>query len=202
MTSITIPKGVTSIGEWAFQGCDGLTFVSIPKGVTSIGAGTFASCHGLISITIPKGVTSIGNAAFSWCWNLTSILIPESVTTIGNYVFGGCFRLKTIYCKALNPPATEELDTFIDVSDVTLYVPAGCSKAYSSTEPWSRVNIMEYSTNPEILMANRLEIADQKAFVGKDAILPIELINDRRIMMAAHNVYFVRIQNKVYRISL
>lgn len=35
---------VTSIGDYAFYGCSGLTSVTIPESVTSIGAYTFCLC--------------------------------------------------------------------------------------------------------------------------------------------------------------
>ena len=63
---VTIPDGVTSIGEYAFSGCSDLASVTIPDGVTSIGEYAFASCYGLASVTIPDGVTSIANYAFSY----------------------------------------------------------------------------------------------------------------------------------------
>jgi uncharacterized repeat protein (TIGR02543 family) len=37
LTSLTIPEGVTSIGDYAFYGCTGLTSITIPGAVTSIG---------------------------------------------------------------------------------------------------------------------------------------------------------------------
>ncbi len=43
-TSVTIPEGVTSIEESAFNECSGLTSVTIPNSVTSIGNGAFSGC--------------------------------------------------------------------------------------------------------------------------------------------------------------
>ena len=62
---------VTSIGDYAFYGCSGLTSITIPSGVTSIGDWAFYDCSGLTSITIPVGVTSIGYYAFEGCNSLT-----------------------------------------------------------------------------------------------------------------------------------
>eukprot|EP00520_Triparma_pacifica_P019349 CAMPEP_0118642926 /NCGR_PEP_ID=MMETSP0785-20121206/6098_1 /TAXON_ID=91992 /ORGANISM="Bolidomonas pacifica, Strain CCMP 1866" /LENGTH=140 /DNA_ID=CAMNT_0006534515 /DNA_START=993 /DNA_END=1411 /DNA_ORIENTATION=+ len=55
--SITLPKGVTEIGNKAFRGCSYLTSVAIPDTVTTIGNGAFAGCSSLRSITIPDTVT-------------------------------------------------------------------------------------------------------------------------------------------------
>ena len=96
LTSITIPNSVTSIGNSAFNGCDGLTSITIPNSVTSIGNYAFSICSGLTSIDIPGSVTSIGVGAFSYCTGLTSITIPNSVTSIGNSAFDGCDGLTSI----------------------------------------------------------------------------------------------------------
>ena len=87
LTSVTIPDSVTSIGNYAFQDCTGLTSITIPDSVTDIGRGVFNGCSGLTSVTIGNGVTSIGDSAFSYCSGLTSVTIPDSVTSIGNFAF-------------------------------------------------------------------------------------------------------------------
>ena len=96
LTSVDIPDGVTSIGNSAFYYCKGLTSVDIPDGVTSIGNSAFSDCISLTSVTIPGSVTSIGNSAFSDCISLTSVTIPGSVTSIGNSAFRYCDSLKSI----------------------------------------------------------------------------------------------------------
>ena len=67
----------------AFSSCTSLTSVTIPEGVTSIGNFAFYNCPSLTSVTIPSSVTSIGNQAFEYCTGLTSVTIPSSVTSIG-----------------------------------------------------------------------------------------------------------------------
>jgi uncharacterized protein YjdB len=62
---------MTRLGAYAFSLCESLTSITIPKGVTSIGEGTFYECTSLESITIPKGVTEIGEYAFDFCGKLT-----------------------------------------------------------------------------------------------------------------------------------
>ena len=75
-----IPSSVTSIGNYAFQGCTGLTNITIPSSVTSIGNYAFSGCTGLTSITIPNSVTSIDAYAFYKCTELTEIIIESGST--------------------------------------------------------------------------------------------------------------------------
>ena len=58
---------VTSIGDYAFCNCSGLTSVTIGNGVTSIGEFAFYGCSDLTSVSIPNSVTSIGSSAFQHC---------------------------------------------------------------------------------------------------------------------------------------
>ena len=90
LTSITLPDSVTSIGECAFFGCKKLTSVTLPDSVTSIGKGSFWGCEALASIVIPDSVASIGEGAFQHCESLKSITLPDSVTHIGDLTFHSC----------------------------------------------------------------------------------------------------------------
>ena len=96
LTSIVLPDGITSIGNYAFQACQNLLSIDIPDGVTSIGSSTFSQCFKLTSIDIPDGVTSIGSSTFSQCSQLSTITIPDGVTSIGGSAFNCCIQLTTI----------------------------------------------------------------------------------------------------------
>ncbi len=119
ITSVTIPDGVTSIGDNTFLFCGDLTSVTIPKSVTFIGCDAFAytkwlenkqnedpivvvndilidceKCSG--DVTIPNNVKCINSSSFSKCTDITSITIPDSVTEINNGAFMSCTGLTSI----------------------------------------------------------------------------------------------------------
>ena len=97
ITDLVIPNSVTSIGNYAFENCSGLTGeLVIPNSVTSIGHSTFYYCRGLKSITIPNGITSIGTNVFFGCSGLTSVKIGNSVTSIGCSAFCYCTDLASV----------------------------------------------------------------------------------------------------------
>jgi hypothetical protein len=96
LTTVTIPDSVTAIGMGVFYGCSSLKSVTIPVGVTTIGKGAFAGCLGLTSVSIPADVTTIGEGAFSHCRSLTTVTIPDSVTTIGEKAFYLCSMLTSV----------------------------------------------------------------------------------------------------------
>ena len=101
LTSIEIPNSVTSIGRCAFYGCTGLTSIEIPNSITSLRERTFYGCDRIVSITIPNSVTSIENGVFENCDKLTSVTIPASVTSIGIYTFFDCPNINEVHISDL-----------------------------------------------------------------------------------------------------
>ena len=99
LTSVTIPDGVTSIGNNAFLSCNNLTSVTFgnESQLTAIDNYAFAFCYGLTGISIPNKVTNIGESAFKGCANLKNINIPAGITSIGVEAFQNCLSLKTIF---------------------------------------------------------------------------------------------------------
>jgi len=143
-----IPYSVTSIGNYAFSGCSGLTSVTIPSSVTSIGSSAFLDCSGFTSVPIPNSVTSIGNYAFQNCNKLSSITIPNSVTSIGWNVFSGCTGLETvtIHCSSIGSwfsglTSIKEVSIGDEVTIIEGGAFSGCSGLTSVTIPNSVTSI-------------------------------------------------------------
>ncbi len=157
LTSVTIPDSVTIIGNGAFECCYKLTSVVIPDSVTTIGSGVFNLCESLTSVTLSNSITSINNDAFN-CTSLTSIVIPKGVTSIGNSAFGGCSGLTSVTIpKSVN-----------SISDSAFYCCASLTDVYygGTAEDWDRINIEfsnEYLTSANIHFTEPLTITGLKA---------------------------------------
>ncbi len=88
--SVTIPEGITYIGQYAFFDCDEITAMVIPDSVTSIGIGAFEACDKLASVTLPKGLKTIEKNTFRDCLKLGNVALPETLESIGSAAFWNC----------------------------------------------------------------------------------------------------------------
>jgi len=101
---VTIPDGVTSVGEKAFYRCGSVTEVIIPEGVTEICAEAFEKCANLKNVILPEMLREIGTKAFAES-GLETITIPEGITTVGAHLFESCKNLQYVNL----PSSMEEL---------------------------------------------------------------------------------------------
>ena len=126
LTAITIPAGVTAIGNEAFRDCLKLKTVKVEKGsaLKTIGVSAFTDCKVLSKIEFPEGLEKIGDQAFFGCKTLNKLVMPSTLRTIGSSAFGGCKGLKQITLGA----GVEEIDddAFTDgAKKLTIIAPEG-----------------------------------------------------------------------------
>lgn len=117
---------VTSIPDYAFFGCKGLSTITIPESVTRIGGGAFRECSNLTSVnfnavhcstsfstsgesvlpafgnpsitTVVFGnkVEEVPNYLFWGCKGLTNVTFTENIKSIGNAAFYDCISLQSV----------------------------------------------------------------------------------------------------------
>lgn len=87
---------VIGIAVDAFYGCDDVTSVTLPEGLTTIEDSAFESMNGLIEIVIPDSVTHIGKVAFSDCQSLQRVVLPAQLQTISEDLFESCGSLTEV----------------------------------------------------------------------------------------------------------
>ena len=89
IAKVIVQKGITTIGDCAFYGCN-LSSVTLPNSLTTIKIAAFARCSNLDSVSLPNSVSSIYDMAFTGCSGLTSITLSNQLTYINIDVFAGC----------------------------------------------------------------------------------------------------------------
>lgn len=84
---VEVSGDVTSIGAYAFYGCDNLEEVSLPQSLQRINTLAFGGCRKLASITIPRNVTDIGDYAFVGDTALRNVTFKGVAPEIGSGAF-------------------------------------------------------------------------------------------------------------------
>lgn len=93
VATIELPEGLERIGARAFAESACITEITVPDSVKSIGSGAFCRCIGLEKATLPQKLTQLPDSLFEGCTDLTEVNIPQSVTAIGENAFKGCSSL-------------------------------------------------------------------------------------------------------------
>ena len=90
ITDISLPNGLLTIEDNAFDSCRGLTEIVIPDTVTKAGIYSFAFCDNLESIQLSSSLTEIPVQLCYMCKSLEEVIIPDSVKVIGDGAFAEC----------------------------------------------------------------------------------------------------------------
>ena len=158
---VSLPDGLTAIGEDAFLSSLNLRCINIPKTVRTIGKRAFTDCIRLGgAVTIPEGVTVIPDSTFYDCKLVTEINLPSTLENLGDLSLCLIWEtydpwpLTAVRVNRMTPPVLLPADHMAFSSDdglynvrfknCTLYVPVGAKQAYESAEEWKEFpNIVE-----------------------------------------------------------
>lgn len=105
---ITMPDGLETISNGAFDGCKQLLSLDLPQSVKSIGLFTFQNCARITHVVIPDNVTELKSFAFGYCVNLREVNIGASVNKMDGYTFTGCNSLQAFTVSKDNDSYTAE----------------------------------------------------------------------------------------------
>ena len=148
VTYNSVTYSITSIGDYAFRYCSGLTSVTIGNSVTSIGNYAFDGCSSLTKVNITD-IAAWCNIAFGGSSanplhkakhlfvndiEVTELVIPDGVTSVGQYAFYDCSSLTSVTIPN-------------SVTSIGEFAFNGCSSFTSVTIPNSVTSIGEYAFN-------------------------------------------------------
>ena len=93
LASVILPSTVREIGELAFCQCTGITILQLNEGLQVIGRSAFEQCVSLQDLRLPSTVTILGRNAFYYCTSIRYVVVPESVASMDSAVFACCENL-------------------------------------------------------------------------------------------------------------
>lgn len=145
MDTITLPEGLTSIGNAAFSDTafynnayweNGALYIgqylvdadnvsgafTVKEGTVLIADSAFWCEYDLRSLTLPEGVKYIGESAFGSCYSMEGLVLPASLAYIGEDAFSGCTALESITVASGNARYSDAGGSLIDMEQNMLLV--------------------------------------------------------------------------------
>ncbi|MGN0458207.1 MAG: leucine-rich repeat protein [Eubacterium sp.] len=135
LSSVTLPDSVETIGAYAFQYCSNLENIDLGQGLKTIWERVFSSDIKLISIELPDTLVTIGNGAFRYS-GIYSVNIPSSVTKIYTNAFSGCDNLQAA--------VINNAETVIDSNAFSNSTTKLCGHDPSTAKTYAEANGMEF----------------------------------------------------------
>lgn len=130
LSAIALPSSVEVIGEAAFYRNSSMTMLTLNEGLRSIGRKAFTECEALADLRLPSTISIIENYAFSMCNGLTYVTIPAYVSDFGTGVFSYCENLIRV-----------DIETAVELSDWSFY---GCNQMQALIVQGVSVNPKDY----------------------------------------------------------
>ena len=111
LKTVIISDGCTSISQYAFYGCSGITSIVVPNSITTIEQGTFQSCSSLESITLPfVGESALSNQFLGFIFggssysdnstyvptSLRKVILSDACSSIVQNAFYNCSKITSV----------------------------------------------------------------------------------------------------------
>lgn len=128
---------VKTIQENAFMNCN-VTKLTLPKDIETIGQGAFQGCDGLTEIDFGQNtkLTTIPRFCFYQCQSLSKVILPASITKIEQYAFGGTRNIQHLAVSG-----TEISKNVVVVPNTLTTIVDGAFETFSSTDTGNVINI-------------------------------------------------------------
>ncbi len=181
--NLLIGENVSLIGSGAFSSSNVGSIEFVPSSrLTDIDGWAFNAAH-IGDLTLPYGLKSLGRCAFQSA-SLKSVILPSTVSVLYNMPFNYCLNLTDVYVywKSRMTLANvrylgyDHIFNGCDLAKINLHIPPGSSNAYSQTQYWCDLNLVEdesclvsdvvSDSEGEVLV-----IDGQLSVLGKDAVV-------------------------------
>ena len=184
----------TELGTDCFTGAI-FTEISIPSGVTNIGDSAFCSCYNLVKAIVPDTVVSFNPGGAFWqSGNLKEVVLPD-MTTWGLMNFAECSSLVYInIMSTLNSIGTDNFGSCENLKYVLLDKTSTDTITYNGTE----TNIVDAIIATGSNMIEKSELY----FVTTDTVdgANWECVENTLLYKATVNgVEYVKLNNKIYK---
>lgn len=166
--NITIANGIQNIGYGAFAYTN-VKNVNIPDSVTSIGTYAFTGCDKLMAVDLPSNLKNIDHAAF-YLTSIQNMNVPESVETIASAAFAiSSLQTLTISDKTdLRPSLLNDGSPHGSPAAVVIYCkgnPDVCKQNVQNT-----ISNSNYANHPDILLKSKIWRQNRRIYTLDEAL--------------------------------
>lgn len=181
------PKSSLTLEFRTFRGCKQLTSVSLPSGVSKMGQAIFAECSALSSVSIPASVATVPSMGFQDCKALKTVSLAEGITKIDFNAFSGSgienltlpSSIKNIEQSAFSGSSIRSISLPQNLKSLTWMVFSGCTNLTSISIPQNVTTIESgafygCSSLSSVIIPASVRTIEQAAFYECDKLMLVK----------------------------